>query len=655
MTKPLSQGLGSVLLRLAPDASRGWWWLLLVMLSVLASLVWRLPNLETFGLSNDEGAYLMWAWLVHSGHPLYSETVSVSAPGLIVLLDWIFSVGGVSVVVGRTLVLGFTCLAMLAIAWLTAHLQRDRGAAGLAAFVAVIAFSLSPMAFSLSRMVMGEIPALVLATLAVAYAVKYAEQTQDGAGARAMGWLALSGVAFSLSLLVKALNPLVILPILALVILSHSGRPRCPGRLALAALVWLVATGVPIGICLLSYESAALYDQVVAFRWELRQAFPWQPAQNLVWLRYFAQQHWGVLALAGAGLVLTARRPGQRRALWVVVLWLIGGLVTLLTHSPLFPHHAVILLPPLVILAGLAIGEAWNWHRAQHWAWSGLGWLAGLALLLSVPEAVQANQTTLAASFGREADAIAFLQQVTRPDDRVISDNLLLAFLAGRQTPPPLGDIAQVAISSGRQTSERLIALSRSYAVEAVANWALRLPHLSGYMEWVTHNYLARRVWDDHHIIYFGRKVSADRVPNRQRVRFQDGINLLGFEVRPPEARPSLGRDNGRWLRVTLFLTASEQPGHDYTVFVHLYDAAGQLVASHDGVPVFGYLPTSQWPEAEVIPDRHDIRLPGELPAGSYRLAAGLYDPVSGQRLSVVNDVGVAVGDKVELENVLIR
>ena len=70
---------------------------------------------------------------------------------------------------------------------------------------------------------------------------------------------------------------------------------------------------------------------------------------------------------------------------------------------------------------------------------------------------------------------------------------------------------------------------------------------------------------------------------------------------------------------------------------------------------MFGYLPTSQWPESEVIPDRHDIRLPGELPAGSYRLAAGLYDPVSGQRLSVVNDVGVAVGDKVELENVLIR
>lgn len=653
MTKPLPQGLGSVLRRSAPEASRGWPWPLLVALSVLASLAWRLPNLQAFSLSNDEGAYLMWAWLVHSGHPLYTGTVSVSAPGLIVLLDWAFGLGGVSLVTGRVLVLGFTGLAMLTIAWLTAHLPRRDGAAGLAGVVAVIAFSLSPMAFSLSRMVMGEIPALALACLAVACAARYAEQAPVDAEAGAMIWLALSGVVFSLSLLVKALNPLVILPILGLVVLNDAGRSFRKGQLGRALLVWVLAAAVPVGLCLLFYDPAALYDQVIAFRWELRQAFPWQPAQNLVWLRYFAQQHWGVLALAGAGLVLTARQPGQRQTFWVMALWLIGGLVTLLTHSPLFPHHTVILLPPLVILAGLAIGEAWRLCRARRWAWGGLGWLAGLVFLVSAPEAVQANQTTLAASFGREADAIAFLQRVTRPDDRVISDNLLLAFLAGRQTPPPLGDVAQVAIASGRQTSERLIALSRSYKVEAVANWALRLPHLSGYMEWVTDNYLARRVWDDHHVVYFGRKMSAEQVPNRRRVRFQDNISLLGFEALAPDTRLASGED--RWLRVTLFMSASGQPSRDYTVFVHLYDAAGQLLASHDGVPVFGYLPTREWPEAEVVPDRHDIRLPDALPAGSYRLAAGLYDPASGQRLAVLNDAGVAVDDKAELEDVLIR
>lgn len=641
--------------RLALRAGRGWLWPLLVALSLLASLAWRLPNLEAFSLSNDEGAYLMWAWLVHSGHPLYTETLSVSAPGLIVLLDWAFGLGGVSLVTGRLLVLGFTGLGMLAMAWLTAQLRRGQGAAGLAALVALVVFSLSPMAFSLSRMVMGEIPALALAVLAVACAAKYAEQTQVGALTSAQGWLVLSGLAFSLSLLVKALNPLLVLPILALVVLSHAGRPPGWRRLGLALLVWVLVAAVPVVICLLIYDPVALYDQVVAFRWDLRQAFPWQPAQNLVWLRYFAQQHWGVLALAGAGLLLTARQHSQRRAFGVMTLWLIASLATVLTHSPLFPHHTVILLPPLVILAGLAMGEAWSLCQARRWAWGSLGWLAGVVLLLSAPEAVQANQTTLAASFGREADAIAFLQQVTRPGDRVISDNLLLAFLAGRQTPPPLGDVAQVAIASGRQTSERLIALSQNYPVEAVADWALRLPYLSGYMDWVRQNFLARRVWDDHHVIYFGRKVGADQVPNRQRIHFQDGISLLGFEALRPDAGPSSGGDTHRWLRVTLFWSASGRPSRDYTVFVHLYDAAGQLVASHDGTPVFGYLPTRQWPEAEVVPDRHDVRLPDELPAGSYRLAAGLYDPANGQRLAVVNEVGIAVDDKVELEHVLIR
>ena len=105
------------------------------------------------------------------------------------------------------------------------------------------------------------------------------------------------------------------------------------------------------------------------------------------------------------------------------------------------------------------------------------------------------------------------------------------------QSPPPLGDVAQVAINSGRQTSERLIAISEAYPVEAVANWALRLPYLDEYMAWVDSNYLVQRIWDDHHIIYVGRRVPEAQIPNRVDAESSDDLGRRGARGQRSRAR----------------------------------------------------------------------------------------------------------------------
>ncbi len=600
---------------------------LLLASLVVASIGWRAANLNAFSLSNDEGAYLMWAWLVHSGHPLYSETVSVSSPLFIVLLDWAFDVAGVSLVTGRALVLGFLGLALLGLAWIGATLHH-----WLTGLVAALAFSVAPLAFALSLMTMGEIPALALATLSLALTLAYWKRG-------GWGWLALSGLTLSLSLLVKALNPLVALPALWLIVARHRRSPTRNTSTALA--VWGLAGLLPLVACLLVYEPAALYDQAVAFRFELRATYPWRLSNNLTWLEYFVRQQWGIVGLALAGTILSARRA-HWEALVPLGLWLGGALLTVLTHSPLFPHHTIILLPPLALLAGLAVAETATLLKERRWTWSALGVAGGLTFLLALPAAVQANQTVRAASFGRETEAIAFLDQVTRPTDNVVSDNLLLPFMAGRQTPPPLGDLAQVAIDSGRQTSERLIAISEAYPVEAVANWALRLPYLNEYMDWVEKNYLARRVWDDHHVIYFGRRVATDQISNRIDARIGDSIELIGYDVESKEQRA---------LDVTLYWRATAPTGEDYTVFVQLLTPDGGLVAQHDGRPLYGYLPTSDWSPGDIVPDRHRLPLPADLPPGRYQLIAGMYALETLERLPVYPGDGTDApgGDSVAL------
>jgi hypothetical protein len=70
----------------------------------------------------------------------------------------------------------------------------------------------------------------------------------------------------------------------------------------------------------------------------------------------------------------------------------------------------------------------------------------------------------------------------------------------------------------------------------------------------------------------------------------------------------------------------------DYTLFIHLTDPAETVVAQADGPPVSGLYPTSFWDAGEQIFDRRQIPLT-DLPAGTYQIRLGWYDPTSGQRL----------------------
>ncbi len=74
---------------------------------------------------------------------------------------------------------------------------------------------------------------------------------------------------------------------------------------------------------------------------------------------------------------------------------------------------------------------------------------------------------------------------------------------------------------------------------------------------------------------------------------------------------------------------------YNYQVFVHLLNAADEKLAQRDGQPVQWLRPTSTWLPGETIVDRYGLLLPPDLPGGSYTVAVGLYDPVSGQRLPV--------------------
>ena len=111
-------------------------------------------------------------------------------------------------------------------------------------------------------------------------------------------------------------------------------------------------------------------------------------------------------------------------------------------------------------------------------------------------------------------------------------------------------------------------------------------------------------------------------------VTFGNTAHLLGVDL---DGGPV---DRGGALALTLHWRALGATDRPYTVFVHLLDEQGQVRGNGDGEPGNGTLPTTGWLGGEYLADEHVITAAGDAPAGSYRIAVGLYDPGTGQRLT---------------------
>jgi hypothetical protein len=117
-------------------------------------------------------------------------------------------------------------------------------------------------------------------------------------------------------------------------------------------------------------------------------------------------------------------------------------------------------------------------------------------------------------------------------------------------------------------------------------------------------------------------------------------VELLGYDLLDATYAP------GSLLEVTLHWHALDTPDRDYHTFVHLLDAAGNIVAQDDGRPGGGELPTLGWLPGEYPVDHRVLQVPFDLGDGAYHLGVGLYDPVTGMRLGerILLDTVVSVG-----------
>jgi hypothetical protein len=115
---------------------------------------------------------------------------------------------------------------------------------------------------------------------------------------------------------------------------------------------------------------------------------------------------------------------------------------------------------------------------------------------------------------------------------------------------------------------------------------------------------------------------------------FDPGIQLVGYDIAPPPYQA------GQVLRLQLYWQALEPLDKDYTVFVHLLDGAGQLIAQQDNFPGRGTRPTSRWEPGTTVMDPYDLDLPEDLAPGDLTVTLGLYRWPDNSRLPAYSAEG---------------
>ena len=140
--------------------------------------------------------------------------------------------------------------------------------------------------------------------------------------------------------------------------------------------------------------------------------------------------------------------------------------------------------------------------------------------------------------------------------------------------------------------------------------------------------------------------LSATNIAHPSAARIGDTISFLGWSGDDSIAR-------GQSLPLDLFWRADQASTNSYTVFVHLVDSTGRVLADADSPPSSGLYPTDRWQTGEDVRDRHTLKIPSDIQPGNYSIEIGMYLPSTGARLPIASAAGQA--DKIVLTKVKVH
>ncbi len=456
-----------------------------VALAVIAcvAIVTRLHGLGTPADLDgyDEGVYWQSLRALHAGYRLYADIFCSQPPAFLEAVYPFYAALGGTIWAARAGIAALSLLGLVGACLLGRALSgRCGGVAGAGLLAA------APLYLQQSRRLEAEGPATAMLVVTVAAALLWRAHTSLRGR---MPWAVVCGIGVSLGIAIKLLNVTALVPALMLAAAAMwQSRRRGKGfdrslflSLAAAVVACCLTTLLVVYPTLGAWP--ALRDQVWTFHIAARAAFGPSEAGNFGRLESFVLANAPLVVAALAGACVGAWRRDDR--VMPLGAWLLATVILLAQQVPMFPRHAVALLPPLVALAALGLRPAGPAGRR----WGGPV-LVGLLCLAAVGSGFRAIATGRDAAPPPPPAAARMAEDVRRlttPGRWIMTDAQFLAALADRDVPPALVDTSNVRIESGYLSAAQLIAAAGNPRVEAVlfATGRLTHPQLAPFRDWM--------------------------------------------------------------------------------------------------------------------------------------------------------------------------
>jgi hypothetical protein len=506
---------------------------------LVGALVLRLYALLAFATDYDEGVYWQSLRTLAQGHPLYSAIYSSQPPVFLLGIYPLYALFGQTLPAARFAVVLYSLAGIAALYAIGKALGGPWTGLAAAALLAV-----DPLYLRASRTLQAEVPALAFALVGLAVTLMALRQI----GRRRQIWLVAGGALVGFAILTKLYVAVALLPAALFVVMAQvapaGGRPTQAARTAAgkagrpparqtrprkSARAWpdmvrlrreiraaapdvgalLAGTLGAVLVVLLPFVGSlpALFDQTVALHLAAARALDRGLAYNLHLLSttLTSEGEYWLLAVALAGVALAV----WRRAWDVVAVaaWALVSLLMLIAIQPLFAHHLVLLVPPLALLAGLALHLAPRLARARTWRRPitreamlralrqptvltygalillGVTFVAGLWFGLAdsqhAAEYAPTDQLAMANA----------LSNVTPSGQMAVTDDQYLAGLVGIDVPPELVDTSEVRIAGGQLTASELERAITQSGAPVVLFASGRFDEVPGFRAWAEANF----------------------------------------------------------------------------------------------------------------------------------------------------------------------
>jgi 4-amino-4-deoxy-L-arabinose transferase-like glycosyltransferase len=442
------------------------------------------PFREKLQFDSDEGLNLMRSMLVALGYPLYQEISSDQPPLFNQLLAIVFRVTGFEVNPARVLVLLFSAL----LVWAGSQfLQITSGRLAAIFFLPLVI--MVPEFLRLSTSVMIGVPSIAFAAVAMLFVVVW-HQTRHSL------WLALSGLALALSVLVKLFTgfiaPIFVLGITLSTYLEGRGQ-GVSWKIFRPAVVWslsFVSLAILLGFALVGTENIAAITST-------HLAAPVTEDLGGYSMNMHLKSAVPLLLLGLLGTVFSLYR--RNWLLFYPLGWAALAYVLFTFYSPVFYHHQLLITIPMIMVAAAGVGKGIlllsrlrspsDLIRVQTLL--GAGAVIGFILvsihywptldreLMNRP---RLTDFSLRATSGK-LRVIRTMDEYVDQTHWIMTDMPMYAFRLGRPVPPSVATFSSKRLATGSLTEEDILAAMRDYQPEQVLMARFHIPALEAYLQ----------------------------------------------------------------------------------------------------------------------------------------------------------------------------